>query len=66
MKQHRAEASIEDTAPQRRRVLMLLSRAACGGLALALAGCAEGTAESWDRPDWFRAKRGTTGNGGRR
>ncbi|MGE0119548.1 MAG: hypothetical protein AB7S71_09035 [Dongiaceae bacterium] len=46
-------------------MLRLLSTAACGGLAMAFAGCADGTAESWERPAWFRSKRGTNGNGGR-
>lgn len=65
MQQHRTEASIDEDLQRRRQLLRLLSTAVCGGLTLALAGCAEGPTESWDRPSWFRSKRGTNGNGGR-
>ena len=64
MQEHRAEALIDEDL-RRRQVLRFLSTAACGGLTMALAGCAEGPMESWERPAWFRSKRGTNGNGGR-
>jgi hypothetical protein len=40
---------------------------ACGALAIAMAGCGQGSAENSEKPDWMRSKRGSTGNGaGRR
>lgn len=50
----------------RRRFLKSASRAACAFVAGTLAGCAEGEQKPWQRPDWFRGKRGSNGNGGDR
>jgi hypothetical protein len=63
-----AERATEERAPDccmrgRRQAFGFLAMAM---LAVTLAGCARGTAERWERPDWFRSKRGTTGNGGQR
>lgn len=44
-------------------MLTLLSTAAGSAVALAIGGCAQEQAEDWERPDWFRSKRGTNGNG---
>ena len=54
-------------SPARRQALRVLSVIACAAFAISLAGCAQGSAESWERPDWMRSKRGSNGNGaGRR
>jgi hypothetical protein len=67
MVERRAETLVDGCADERRQALKLLSAAAFGALALALAGCAAGSAENWDKPVWMRSKRGTNGNGaGRR
>jgi len=63
MDERRAAASAQTPAHARRRVLTLLSTAACGVLALAVTGCGQERTESRDRPDWMRSKRGSNGNG---
>jgi len=54
------EASL---SPTRRQALRQLSVIVCAALAITLTGCAQGSAESWERPDWMRSKRGSNGNG---
>jgi hypothetical protein len=67
MAEHKAEQSAERAARTRRQILRLLSIAACGGFAVGGAGCAQDGAQEWQKPDWMRSKRGSTGNGsGRR
>jgi len=67
MAEHTAEPPVATPSYARRQLLTLLSTAATGAFALAIAGCAQEQAEEWERPDWFRSKRGSNGNGrGRR
>jgi hypothetical protein len=59
--------SESEATPTLRHALHALSVIGCAVLAIALTGCAQGSAESWERPDWMRSKRGSNGNGaGRR
>ena len=67
MAEHKAEAPAETVSYARRRLLTLLSSAAGGFCAMAIAGCAQEQTKDRQRPDWFRAKQGSNGNGrGRR
>jgi len=68
MSEHNAEEPSAETASHaRRQVLKLLSAAACAAFAMGVAGCAQEQAQERERPDWFRSKQGTNGNGrGRR
>jgi hypothetical protein len=64
---HKAEAPAETVSYARRQLLKLLSTAAGGVCAMAVAGCAQEQTKDWERPDWFRSKQGSNGNGrGRR
>jgi len=59
--------AINTSSSPRRQALRTLSAIACGALAVALAGCGQGSVEGLEKPDWMRSKRGSTGNGaGRR
>jgi hypothetical protein len=62
-----AEAPAETSSCTRRQILTLMATAAGGGFAMTLAGCAEEQTQGWKRPEWFRSKQGSNGNGaGRR
>jgi hypothetical protein len=63
MTERHTEPSTDAPFHARRRLLKLLSIAAYSALAAGLAGCAEESTKSWERPDWFRSKRGTNGHG---
>lgn len=67
MAEQNAESSAATPSYARRQLLTLLSTGAGGAVALAVGGCAQEQTQDWERPDWFRAKRGSNGNGrGRR
>jgi len=34
-----------------------------GAFALAIAGCGQEQTKEWQRPEWFRSKKGSNGNG---
>jgi hypothetical protein len=67
MTEHNANASEDAPSHTRRQLLKLLSTVASGALAMGVAGCAQEPAQEWKRPEWFRSKQGSNGNGhGRR
>ena len=67
MAERKAEAPAKTVSCARRQLLKLWSAAAGGACALAIAGCAQEQTKEWQRPDWFRSKQGSNGNGrGRR
>jgi len=67
MAEHNAEPPAECPFRARRQLLTLLSMAVGGAWVLAVAGCGQEQTKEWQRPEWFRSKQGSNGNGrGRR
>jgi hypothetical protein len=67
MAEHNAEPPAEGAFRARRQLLKLLSMAVGGPWVLAVAGCGQEQTKEWQRPEWFRSKQGSNGNGrGRR
>jgi len=63
MAERNTEPSAEDPFRTRRQLLKLLSMAAGGAWVLAIAGCGQEQTKEWQRPEWFRSKKGSNGNG---
>jgi hypothetical protein len=61
MAEHNAEPSAEAPSYARRQLLKLVSIA--GVCATAIAGCGQEQTKEWERPEWFRSKQGSNGNG---
>lgn len=60
-----SDSAADTSGDERTRRWLLISAPLAAGALLALTGCGQAKQEPWQRPDWFKGKRGTNGNGGR-